>query len=233
MPANLAAVVTGDVNASSRLAAGEARKLESLLARCFAETDAALPAAGLQGYTGFRGDAWQFAVGRPEQAVRAALFFRGRLLALSERELGRRLHSSAAIGFGAVDWLPGGESTAGGGTAYEVSGRRLDRLRRRVPGMGVAGLPAHEEALDVLLGVVDALARSWTAHRAEAVALAIQGLAQAEIARSWEPPVSQQAIHKHLAAAGWPALEPALAWIETTLTGCFSENNPSKLSETP
>ncbi len=233
MSTNVAAVVTGDVNASSRLPAGEARKLESVLGRCFAETDRALPAAGLQGYTGFRGDAWQFAVGQPALAVRAALCFRGRLLVHSERDLGRRLHSSAAIGFGSIDWLPDGDSTAGGGTAYELSGRRLDRLRRRIPGMGVAGLPEHEEALDALLGVIDALARGWTAHRAQAVALAIQGLAQAEIAKAWQPPVSQQAIHKHLAAAGWPALEPALAWIETTLTGCFGENNLSTLSETP
>lgn len=225
----IGAVVTGDVNASSRLEVPEARGLEALLERCFNETDAALPRAGLRGYTGFRGDAWQFAVSCPEFAVRVALYYRGRLLVHSERELGRRLHSSAAIGFGTIDWLPDGASTAGGGSAYEQSGRRLDRLRRRVPGMGLAGLADHEEGLDVLLGVMDALARSWTAHRADAVALAMQGLSQGEIARQWEPRVSQQAIHKHLVAAGWPALEPALAWLETTLTGCFNENNLHRL----
>lgn len=98
-----------------------------------------------------------------------------------------------------------------------------------MPGLGLAGLADQEEGLDVLLGVMDALARSWTAHRADAVALAMQGLSQGEIARQWEPRVSQQAIHKHLAAAGWPALEPALAWLETTLTGCFAENNLHRL----
>ena len=229
MSAALAAVVTGDVNASSRLEAAEARGLERLLERCFAETDGALPRAGLRGYTGFRGDAWQFAVGCPEFAVRAALFYRGRLLVHSERELGRRLHSSAAIGFGTIDWLPDGSSAAGGGSAYEASGRRLDRLRRRIPGLGLAGLGDQDEGLDVLLGIMDALVRGWTAHRAEAVVLAMQGLSQGEIARQWAPQVSQQAIHKHLAAAGWPALEPALAWLETTLTGCFAENNLHRL----
>lgn len=229
MSAALAAVVTGDVNASSRLEAAEARGLERLLERCFAETDSALPRAGLRGYTGFRGDAWQFAVGCPEFAVRAALFYRGRLLVHSERDLGRRLHSSAAIGFGTIEWLPDGSSAAGGGSAYEASGRRLDRLRRRIPGLGLAGLGDQDEGLDVLLGIMDALVRGWTAHRAEAVVLAMQGLSQGEIARQWAPQVSQQAIHKHLAAAGWPALEPALAWLETTLTGCFAENNLHRL----
>ncbi|MBE0565725.1 MAG: hypothetical protein IH621_07215 [Krumholzibacteria bacterium] len=229
MATTFGAVVTGDVNASSRLAADAARGLEALLERCYAETDAALPRAGLRGYSAFRGDAWQFAVGCPEFAVRAALFYRGRLLVHSERQLGRRLHSSAAVGFGTIEWLPDSTSSAGGGTAYELSGRRLDRLRRRMPGLGLAGLADQEEGLDVLLGVMDALARSWTAHRADAVALAMQGLSQGEIARQWEPRVSQQAIHKHLAAAGWPALEPALAWLETTLTGCFAENNLHRL----
>lgn len=235
MATTFGAVVTGDVNASTRLAAEAARGLEALLERCYAETDAALPRAGLRGYSAFRGDAWQFAVGCPEFAVRAALFYRGRLLVHSERELGRKLHSSAAVGFGTIEWLPDGASSAGGGTAYELSGRRLDRLRRRMPGLGLAGLadahgtPQLEEGLDVLLGVLDALVRRWTAHQAEAVVLSMQGLAQGEIARQWEPRVSQQAIHKHLAAAGWPALEPALAWLETTLTGCFSENNLPRL----
>ena len=223
--ANLAAVVTGDVNASSRMHAAEARQLESILAICFEETADALPGADLGGYTGFRGDAWQFAVGRPDQAVRAALFFRSRLLVASDREFGRRLHSAVAVGFGGIDYLPGAGSSAGGGEAYRVSGHRLDRLRRRIPGMGVAGLEDLEANFDVLLGVIDALARSWTAHRAEAVSLAIRGLSQGEIANRWQPKVSQQAIHKHLSTAGWPAIEPALEWMETTLYGCIGENN--------
>lgn len=220
-----AAVVTGDVNASSRMPAEEARRLEGLLRRCFDETAEALPRAGLCGFTGYRGDAWQFVVAAAPLAVRAALLFRCRLLVRSEREFASRLHTAAAIGLGGVDFLPDGTSTAGGGEAYERSGWRLDRLRRRIPGMGLAGAAQHDPYLDSLLGVIDALVRQWTALRAQAVAFALQGLPQAEIARRWRPPVSQQAIHKHLAAAGWPALDPALDRIETTIEGCLSENN--------
>lgn len=226
MAAFFAAVVTGDVNASSRLAADEARRLQGLLRRCFADTATALPQAKLSGFSGYRGDAWQFVVGQAELAVRATLSFRCSLLVKSDHEFQRRLQTAAAIGFGVVDYLPDDESTAGGGEAYERSGWRLDRLRRRIPGMGLSGAGALDPYLDRLLGMIDALARPWTPHRARAVALALQGLSQAEIARHWQPPVSQQAIHKHLAAAGWPALEPTLAWLETTLKGCFSDNNP-------
>jgi hypothetical protein len=223
---SFAAVVTGDVNASSGLDVGQARGLPAVLLQCFAETAAALPQAGLCGFTSYRGDAWQFVVGRAELALRATLSYRSRLLVHSDRALDRRLHSAAAIGFGRVDYLPDDRTTSGGGEAYELSGRRLDRLRRRVPGMGAAGAGDLDPCLDSLLGVIDALARQWTVPRAHAVAMAIQGLSQHEIARTWQPPVSQQAIHKHLSAAGLPALEPAMEWAETTLKGCFTGNNP-------
>jgi hypothetical protein len=221
-----AAVVTGDVNASSRMAADQARRLQAVLRRCFVETAYALPQADLRGFSVYRGDAWQFVVSRAEHAVRAVLFFRSHLLVLSDREFKRRLHSAAAIGFGEVDYLPDQAATSGGGEAYERSGRRLDRLRKRIPGLGAAGAGDLDPYLDHLLGVIDALARQWTASRAKAVSMALQGQSQGEIASLWEPPVSQQAIQKHLAAAGWPALEPTLAWIETTLKGCFSKYNP-------
>jgi hypothetical protein len=229
LEADLFAVVTGDVNASSRLAAADAQGLEDLLRRCFEETDRALPAAALAGFSAFRGDAWQFTVGAAPLAVRATLVFRCRLLVRSQERFGKRLHTAAALGFGRVDYMPDGHSAGGGGEAYERSGRRLDRLRKRVPGMGATGLGALDGYLDTLLGVLDALARQWTAHRAEAMTLAMRGFAQNEIARRWDPPVTQQAIHKHLATAGWPAVEPALAWVETTLSGCNAENNLERL----
>ncbi len=220
------AVITGDVNASSRLPSEQARRLASLLESCFTETATALPAAELTAFTGFRGDGWQFALRRPEFAMRAALHFRGRLLVRSWEEFARRLHSSAAVGFGTIEYLPDETTTSGGGEAYERSGHRLDRMHKRMPGMGVAASDAFDAAcLDALLGVVDALVRQWTVHQAAAVSLAMQGWSQTEIAQSWDPTVSQQAIHKHLAGAGWPALEPALNWEETTLKGCFSKNN--------
>jgi len=219
------AVVTGDVNASSRMPENDARRLEHLLKNCFEDLSSVLGNARTDGFTSFRGDSWQFVVREPVMAVRATLFFRSLLLTRSNREFGKRIHTAASIGFGSIKYFPSDVSSAGAGEAYRASGKRLDKLRRRVPGMGVSGLGEADLFLDCLLGVMDALARRWTALQAQAVSFALQDLAQVEIAKKWNPPISQQAVHKHLLAAGWPAIEPALHWVETTIKSCIYENN--------
>ena len=222
------AVVTGDVNASSKMPESDARRLEQLLWHCFEDLLSAFAGAKVEGFSIFRGDSWQFAVKDPVMASRAALFFRSILLVKSNQEFGKRLHTSAAIGFGSIKFLPSENSLAGGGEAYEVSGKRLDKLRRRMPGMGASGLGETGFFLDSMLGVFDALVRHWTALQAQAVSLALQGFSQAEIAHRWVPPISQQAVHKHLIAAGWPAIDPALQWVETTVRSCIENNNPKR-----
>lgn len=219
------AVVTGDVNASSKMHEKDARQLELLLKNCYQDTLVSLNDAELGGFTNFRGDSWQFIVGKPMMALRATLLFRSLLLVHSDQEFSKRLHTSAAIGFGSVNFLPNDTSLAGGGQAYEISGKRLDKLRRRMPGMGVSGLGKKDQYLDSLIGVIDALVRRWTALQAQAVSYALQELSQTEISQKWSPPISQQAINKHLISAGWPAIEPALRWAETTIKGCILKNN--------
>lgn len=220
-----AAVVTGDINASSKMGEEQARHLELYLKECFQYVFGALPDAGVSSFTGFRGDAWQFVVKQPVWAIRCAILFRAQLLVRSDRMFGKKIHTAAAIGFGTITFLPDEISKAGGGEAYVVSGKRLDKLRRRIPGMGVAGLERYNGCLDSLLGVIDALIRHWTPLQAQAVQYALQDYSQETIATKWESSVSQQAINKHLNAAGWPAIKPALQWIETTLEGCINENN--------
>lgn len=219
------AVLTGDVNASSKMVEKDARHLESLLRKCYQDAQSSLNTAELGSFTNFRGDSWQCIVGNPVMAIRSALLFRSFLLVYSDQQLGKKLQTSLAIGFGRISFLPNDTSSAGGGEAYEISGKRLDRLRRRMPGMGVSGLGDNDQYLDSLLGVIDALAHGWTALQALAISYALQEFSQMEIARRWNPPISQQAVNKHLRSAGWPAIEPALRWAETTIEGCISNNN--------
>ncbi len=219
------AVITGDINASSKMPEKDARQLELLLKKCYQDSLTSLNNAELGGFTNFRGDSWQFIVGNPMMAFRATLLFRSFLLVYSDQILGKRLHTSAAIGFGRINFLPNDTSSAGGGEAYEISGKRLDKLRRRMPGMGVSGLGKNDPYLDSLLGVIDALVRRWTALQAQAVSYALQEFSQVEISKMWMPPISQQAINKHLKSAGWPAIEPALRWAETTIESCIFNNN--------
>lgn len=225
VPIGKVAVITGDVNASSKMVEKDARQLELLLKKCYQNTLSSLNDAELEGFTNFRGDSWQFIAGNPILAIRSALLFRSFLLVYSDQKLGKRLQTSAAIGFGSINFLPNDISLAGGGEAYEISGKRLDKLRRRMPGMGLSGLGKNDAYLDSLLGIIDALVRGWTALQAQAVSYALQGFSQTETSKKWNPPISQQAINKHLKSAGWPAIEPALHWAETAVEGCIYKNN--------
>lgn len=220
------AVLTGDINASSRMDKREVKSLEKMLRASFREVVANLPDIEADHLTCFRGDSWQFVVGNATAAARAAVYFRASLIIQSYDAIGIRLNSSAAIGFGSIDFFPDGESSAGGGEAYKLSGKCLDKIRKRLPGMSVSGLGPPDSGITAMLGVIDALIRHWTPSQARAVCLSLQSLTQLEIASKWEPkPITQQAVHKHLQSAGWPAIEPALNWIATTIKGCNAKNN--------
>lgn len=223
---SIVAVITGDVNASERMGQAHKKRLEQVLSSSFQDMVVALDKCQIDHFTCFRGDAWQFVVKTPAKAVDAALFFRASLLVQSQEVFGKKQHTSVAIGFGEVDFFPDDISAAGGGDAYRLSGHKLDKLRKRMPGMGVSGLGKNDVGIDAVLGVLDALVRQWTALQAKAVCLALKGLLQEEIAKEWEPrPITQQAVQKHLYAAGWPGIEPALEWVYTILEGCIVDNN--------
>lgn len=220
------AVITGDVNASSRMEKQEVKRLEKTLRASFQDLADNMPDLNAIHFTCFRGDSWQFVVGDAATAVTAAVYFRASLIVHSFSELGRSMGSAVAIGFGSIDYFPDDESAAGGGVAYECSGKALDKILRRMPGMSASGLGSHDKGVSAMLGLIDALIHHWTLSQARAVSFALQGLTQEAIALKWVPDaVSQQAVHKHLRSAGWPAIEPALRWLSTTIKGCNQENN--------
>lgn len=225
MQVQMVAVITGDINASSKMHENDARQLESLLRKCYQDTLKSLKGAKLAAFTNFRGDSWQFIAKNPEMAPRATLLFRSLLLVQSYEKFGKRLHTAAAIGFGDIDFLPNANSLAGGGKAYEISGKRLDKLRRRIPGMAVSGLGEYDQFIDSIIGLIDALIHQWTALQAKAVSYALQSYSQKKISEVWTPPISQQAVNKHLKSAGWPAIEPALKYTETVIKGCICNNS--------
>lgn len=220
------AVITGDVNASSRLRQHEAKRLERVLVATYRNLKKHMPMFEAINFTCFRGDSWQFVVDDAASAASAAVYFRASLLVESHDAFKKKLNSAAAIGIGSIDFLPDGESTFGAGEAYELSGKQLDKIRRRIPGMSASGLGPLDIGVSASLGLIDVLIRHWTHLQARAVCLAFQGLTQKEIADRWHPKkVTQQAVHKHLHNAGWPAIEPALKWISTTIAGDNTENN--------
>lgn len=224
------AVVTGDVNASRKLNRFQLPKLEEVLQQCYEKMASAFSPAKVRGFSVFRGDSWQFAAMNPEQVLRCVLYFKAILIHESALMLDRKIHTSAAIGFGSIDFLPDDQNSSGGGDAYVLSGERVDEIRRRIPGMGVAGLENLNANVDVTIGLIDVLTRRWTASQALAVSMALCGLNQHEIAERWYPrKITQQAVQKHLQGAGYPAIEPAVTWFETTMRGCKNKYNHKRL----
>ena len=214
-----AAVITGDINGSSYLSVQSISHLESIITACFDDLSEKLPRVHAGGFSSFMGDSWQFVAAEPQLAVRATLLFRASLLKYSDEKLGKKLHSSAAIGFGSINSHPDHKSPANSGEAFILSGKRLTKLRRRMPGMGVSGLGETNQYIDSQLALFDAIIRRWTAPQAAAMSYALSGnFSQQEIAAVFESPISQQAVNKHLRVAGWPAIKPALDLIETTLS---------------
>ncbi len=225
MPTHIA-VITGDINGSSFLDKRATRHLIPILNVCFDDVCEKLPYAKAGGFTTFLGDSWQFYVSNPVLAIRAIFLFRVSLLIHGDDTLGKKLHSSAAIGFGRINSHTDHAPNADTGTAYELSGKKLSKLRRRVPGMVAAGLGDTDHYLDSMLGLFDALIRRLTFSQAQALSLALSSdFSQEEIARRLKPRISQQAVNKHLRVAGWPAIKPALNLIETTVKFSVHEHD--------
>ena len=135
------------------------------------------------------------------------------------------LVSRVVIGYGKVDYLPEKDVSTGTGEAYTISGMGLKKLIKPVrmklrfpPGL-VSELTM---SLDFISGLIDLQVQRWTQKQAEAVAGALVGLTQQQIADSWvEEPVSQQAISQHLDSAGWYQIKSSLHFVEVVLARAF------------
>lgn len=160
----------------------------------------------------FRGDAWQLVLGGPRRALRSALCLRAALLA------GGHGDTRVAIGIDRIARLDRKRPSRSTGPAFERSGRALDELPRRFrmaldvdpgrcPDAHWQGVAAH---------LCDAVVRRWRGRQAAAVRLALlhPDDTHAALAARLRPPVSQQAVSKTLAGAGWAALAELLETLE-------------------
>jgi len=209
------AIVTGDVVRSSGLSVAARKKLRTALGTASKRLRSAFRDDVPLSVDVFRGDSWQFVVVSPVRALRVALFYRAALIATAPKGVDTRM----AIAIGRVDFIPERVSE-GDGPAYRLSGRELDALgSRRRMSFAAPDDPA-EECLATLVAVLDGLVSRWTPAQARAVAGALRGWSQTDIARkSWKPPISQQAVAQNLAAGSWIQLEIALDFAERSLAG--------------
>ena len=209
------AVLTGDVVGSSKLddttrhSLPDALKKASKAARSFFGNSIPLEVDI------FRGDSWQLVVADARLGLRVALFFRAHLRGNCP---GAGLDTRISIGLGQIKFLPKQQVSQGDGPAFRVSGSMLESMsksRRLALSIADGETPAGVTAV---VALIDALMVRWTEKQALAVVGALQQLKQEKIGTSWNPPVKQQVIARHLQQAGWETIETeGLGYVENTL----------------
>ncbi len=211
------AVLTGDVVGSTDLAAEDRRALPDLLNAASEGMRKTFPSVPFP-VDIFRGDSWQFIVSNPALSWRTGLYFRARVRSAMEATV---LDTRIGIGIGTISFIPEENISGGDGTAFRLSGAALDSLEGGT-GFGIAFPEDLEsgitEAFGVILDWMDQECRRWTSRQAAAVAGALSGYTQQEIARHcFDGAISQQAVAQHLKRAGWQVLERSLLFFESSL----------------
>lgn len=208
------AVLTGDIVGSTKLSGDQRRRLHDVLAEVSEELRQRFGTAIPYELDVFRGDSWQIMVTEPRLALRVALRFRARLRSRFEDV---KVDTRVGIGVGGVDFLPEKGVSTGDGDAFRRSGWAFEELTRGER-MAFAGRGPHSRCLDVCVRLIDYPAAHWTARQAYAVAEALLGHTQEEIAEGWmDRPITQQAVAQHLARAGWHAVDTAVGYFEETI----------------
>lgn len=211
------AVITGDIFKYSNLSLKQRQNLEPLLHECGKQIEQHFANDLASPLIVFRGDSWQLVLKNLRAALRIAMYLRAFLIAASNDKKKQRLDTRLAIGVGSIDFLPNKTNTSGGGIAFVLSGRKLDELKPG-SGMGISiddnDSHALSHAWDVIVQLIDALARDWTPSQAIAISWALLNLTQTEIARKYSPPITQQGVAKHLNTASWPTVERAIEYYE-------------------
>lgn len=202
------AVLTGDIIRSSRLVPAALDAAMDTLARGAARMSAWENAEGAR-FDRFRGDGWQCLAPSPGQALRAALFLRAHLRAL-DRDADTRI--SAGVGTGVLH--PDGLAAASG-TAFEVSGRGLDRMARAQQiAISWADPPPAAAVIGAVFALADEVSRLWTPKQAELLIETLSPGDESQERLAAQHGVSQQAIAKHLSRGGDWALRRALVALE-------------------
>ncbi len=208
------AVLTGDVVRSSGLSVSQRKNLRVLFQKISKLVQKAFPSVVPSEIDLFRGDSWQLLVVEPDQALRIGLYVRAAFRAEYESD---SVDMRIAIGVGTVDFIHGDRVSEGDGEAFRRSGSLLEKMKRGTRIAMSTQDGETDEHFRIILGLIDTLAARWTAKQAMAVSGALRGLTQDRIAQLGKRPVSQQNIAKHLAGAGWGAVEPALVYVEESI----------------
>lgn len=204
-------VITGDIIKSSGLSTTDRQRLVSVLKTGSEQLRILFPELVPMEVDVFRGDGWQFIVTQPSRTLRAALFYRAWLKA---NMLPAKIDSRLVIALGSIDFI-GKRVSESDGEAFRLSGKTLESLGKSVTMRLAAPALANAAELDIIVQLLDVIARRWTPRQALATTGALRGWKQEKIASLWgEAPIAQQTVVKHLNTAEWPAVNRALEMFE-------------------
>lgn len=210
----LYAVITGDIIDFSKLP-GEMRKRLDLIMKAGSKAIKKVFKGSVpMDVDVFRGDSWQLLVSDITVSLPVGLYLRAHLKSsVKDGSFDTRL----AIGIGTVDFIPDDRVSKGDGEAFRNSGLALEEMAKgctmsfRFPGW------EFEESINILIQLIDVLAKNWSNKQALAVTGALRGMTQEEIGRLWTPPIKQQSVNMHLQRAGWFAIEKAIEFSKKQL----------------
>jgi len=209
------AVLTGDIINSTTFGKESEGVLNSLkivlndLKGLKKDNDEVIAVSGI-----FRGDSFQVAFSAPKRAVKAALYIRSRLRALSNKE--RTIDVRLAIGFGDIERLNIDNVEESDGEAFHLSGRGLDSMKS-YQRLTFISKGKNESAIRAIGSLLDVLTNHWTERQSEAMSFWLTEKSQSSVAEKMN--LKQPTIHKHLALAGAYAIEDTLDAVE-----CFFDN---------
>jgi hypothetical protein len=201
------AVLTADIIRSTRYTRAERQRVDRVLTKAFREVIRFYPRA-LHTKLAFRvtaGDEFQCVFSDVPQSFNILTYLRA---VCATSHLRPTLTFRASMGIGDI-------SVGGKTSPYEEDGEAFVRSRRGLEQLAkekrtrwtkiITGDPEADEAIDVILLLLDHMQKDWTAPQWEAVRWILMGQTREQVSKKLK--VAHQNVTKRLAAAGWHAFK--------------------------
>ncbi|MEN8788833.1 MAG: hypothetical protein ABF295_04900 [Flavobacteriaceae bacterium] len=151
----------------------------------------------------YRGDEFQLRC-TPDRALEIAIELKARLKAAKDLDL------RIAIGLGEEEFRANGISESNG-TAYQRSGRMLDKLKSQKKNMGIdTGDSDRNRILNLMLDLASDFMDNWTPVSAEMVALSLASPDRKQSEMADELKIRQSAVSQRRKRARYPLVEQIL-----------------------
>ena len=199
----LYAVITGDIIGSGKLAKEEREDLLSNLKSLFGELNRHITKEKEPPAEIFRGDSFQMVLQQPEQALLVGLLIRARLRSLTasdDHEAQNYWDARVAIGIGEVTFRAD-RIVESDGTAFHLSGRGLDDMKKKRSLRIRTPWPEVDEELEVACALSETIVNRWTIAQAKVIyPYLLEKKTQQALAKAFN--ITQGAVSQRLNEAG-------------------------------